>query len=182
MASSANAARLTGWPAAVLSVVLTLNASPLCAQRRLTLAELGNRNSADSSPTYLGQRVLIRGIVSAPAFHFPEYAMVALQDDSRGAILKLALPQNFLDSLRPGDDVEAQGIVGMQFGMTVVQPDSVVIQGRKPAPKPVSVSVKDLLGFTNLGRLVRIEGKVLDDGYNAGGAVVSLGGAKEPYK
>src|SRR5689334_23656125 len=178
MASSANAAGLICSRIALVGVYLALNHVPLHAQKRLSLAELGARNSTDFSPTYLGQRVTVRGIVSAPAFHFPDYAMVAIQDENRGAILKFTSPQASLDSLRPGDDVEAQGIVGMQFGMTVVQPDSIVIQGRKPAPKPISVSVKDLLGFTNLGRLVRIEGKVLDDGYNAGGAVVSLGGAK----
>ena len=183
MASSANAAGLICSRIALMGVYLALNHVPLHAQKRLSLAELGARNSTDFSPTYLGQRVTVRGIVSAPAFHFPDYAMVAIQDESRGAILKFTSPQASLDSLRPGDDVEAQGIVGMQFGMTVVQPDDgIVIQSHKSPPKPVAVSIRDLQGFTHLGRLVRIEGKVLDDGYNGGGAVVMLSGAKEPYK
>jgi CheY-like chemotaxis protein len=117
-----------------------------------------------------------------PAFRFPDYALLPIQDASNGAVLRLALSDPFVNALRPGDEVEAQGTVGMQFGMTVVQPETVVIQGHRPPPAPVSMPLKDVMSFANLGRLVRVEGQVQDDSYNSGGAVIWVGPSKQPYR
>ena len=183
MASKAVASSLVRWrQTGVLGVILALSQSPICAQKRLSLAELGKRNTADSSPYYAGQKVVIRGVVSAQAFHFPDYALLGIQDDRDGAVLKLPLPENFLDALHPGEEVEAQGTVGVQFGMAVVQPDQVMVLGRKAPPAPIDVSPKDLQSFSHLGRLVRVTGAVQDNHFNSGGAVVSVGSANDPYK
>ena len=54
---------------------------PAAAQTRLTLAEAGARNSAANfTPLHRGQQVGVRGIVSSPAFHFPDYSLLAIED------------------------------------------------------------------------------------------------------
>jgi GAF domain-containing protein/CheY-like chemotaxis protein len=161
---------------------LSVCQSSALAQKHLALAELGKRNAADQTPVYGGQKAVVRGVASMPAFHFPEYALLAIQDDSSGGILKLALPETFLDNLKPGDEVEGEGRVGTQFGMAVLQLDTIMILGHKAVPAPADFSIKDLEGFGNLGRLARVEGTVRETGYNSGGALVLLKGTREVYR
>jgi CheY-like chemotaxis protein len=182
MASSSVAASFVNWRGAIMGLALLLCYSPAQATKRIALAELAQRNSVDSAPAALGQEVTISGVVSTSAFHVLNYELVPMQDDSFGAILKAVPPETSLEGLHAGDDIEVQGIIGIQFGMTIVQPESILIRGHKKAPEPIDVSPRDLQHFIHLGRLVRVEGKIIDDFYNSGGAVVMLGSPKSPYK
>src|SRR4051812_10076656 len=105
-----------------LALALILCHVPLPAQKRVSLAELGKRNNPDFVSAYAGQKVIVRGVVARRAFHFEGYALLAIQDAERGAVLKLSQPETFLDGLKPGDEVETQGTVGLQYGMPVVLP------------------------------------------------------------
>jgi GAF domain-containing protein len=170
------------WRGAILGVALLLSSSPIPAQKRISLSELAQRNPADYAPVNLGQKVTISGVVSTPAFHVLDYSLLPIQDDSFGAILKASQPETVLDGLHPGDEIEVQGKVNMQSGLTVVEPESIMIRGHKKAPEPIDVSPKDLQHFMHLGRLVRVESQIIDDFYNTGGAVILLAAGKEPYK
>jgi GAF domain-containing protein/CheY-like chemotaxis protein len=163
------------------SLALILCQIPASAQKRISLAELEKRNTTDFTPVYNGQKVAIRGVVSMPAFRFPEYGLLPIQDAANGGLLRL-LPTDSFGNFRPGDELEVEGTVAMQSGMTVVVPESVISQGHRPAPTPVPMSPQDAMAFANLGRLIRFEGQVQDIGFNGGGSVVVLGSPKQPYK
>ena len=182
MASSSIAAGLNCWCGAALGAALLFGQVPAYAQKRITLAELNRRNPTDYSPVHLGQAVTVDGVVSAPIFHVLDYTMVAVQDERFGGVLRLAPGNGSLDALRPGDEVEIQGRVGMQYGFTVIEPESIAVQGHQKPPAPTKVLPRDLRGFAYSGRLVQVEGTVLDDFYNGGGAVIMLADAKEPLK
>jgi GAF domain-containing protein/CheY-like chemotaxis protein len=173
-----------GQNARLVAPLLALILCPLhlTAQKRISLGELAKRNTTDFAPVCNGQKVTVRGVVSMPAFRFPDYALLPIQDPANGGLLRLALSDSFLNAFQAGDDVEAQGTVGMQAGLTVVQPETVMVLGHRQAPSPVSISLTDAMAFANLGRLIRVEGEVQGQGYNAGGAVLSIGNSKQPYK
>src|ERR1035441_10444673 len=120
MAASPDAVRVTRWRCAVLGVCLALASHPLRAQTRITLSQLGFRKGPDYSATYAGQRVIVHGVVSAPAFHFADYSTLAIQDGRNGGVLKVARPDASLDRYHPGEELEAEGTVVMQYGMTTV--------------------------------------------------------------
>src|ERR1039458_693645 len=183
MAASPVAVRVTRWRGAALGVCLALANLPLGAQTRITLSQLGFRKGPDYSATYAGQRVIVRGVVSAPAFHFAEYSTLAIQDGNNGGVLKVALPDSSLDRYHPGDELEAEGTVVMQNGMTMVGPEKVTVLGRRAAPQPLDLSTRELQSTLHLGELVRTQGTVQEKaGYNGGGAVILLPGQEEIYR
>jgi len=182
MASSAVASGLRGWRGAALGAVLLLSHFPALAQKRISLTELNRRDAADYSPVHIGQPVIVSGVMSAPAFHVLDYMMVAIQDEHYGGVLKLPSGNSALEAMHPGDEIEVQGKVAMQYGLAVVEPDSVAVLGHQKPPAPIRVSPRDLQGFAYSGRLVTVEGSVLDDFYNAGGAVIMMGSAKQPLR
>ena len=183
MAASPVAVRVTRWRGAALGVCLALANLPLGAQTRITLSQLGFRKGPDYSATYAGQRVIVRGVVSAPAFHFAEYSTLAIQDGNNGGVLKVALPDSSLDRYHPGDELEAEGTVVMQNGMTMVGPEKVTVLGRRAAPRPLDLSTRELQSTLHLGELVRTQGTVQEKpGYNGGGAVILLPGQEEIYR
>ena len=183
MAASPVAVRVTRWRGAALGVCLALACDPLGAQTRITLSQLGFRKGPDYSATYAGQRVIVRGVVSAPAFHFAEYSTLAIQDGNNGGVLKVALPDSSLDRYHPGDELEAEGTVVMQNGMTMVGPEKVTVLGRRAAPQPLDLSTRELQSTLHLGELVRTQGTVQEKpGYNGGGAVILLPGQEEIYR
>jgi GAF domain-containing protein len=176
---SARRGRIARKLAPVLSLFICL--APVFAQKRISLADLCKRNNTDSAPVFAGQKVTVHGVVSMAAFRFQDYSLLPIQDASNGAVLRFASTGPKSDELHPGDEVEAEGVVGMQYGMTVVQTESVMVQSHKPVPLPVPMSIKDASAFANLGRYVRIEGEIGDAGYNSGGTVLWIG-TKQPYK
>jgi GAF domain-containing protein/CheY-like chemotaxis protein len=183
MAASADANGVTRWRGAVLGLMLALAWLPVRAQTRISLAQLGFRKAPDYAATHAGQKVTVRGVVSAPARHFAEYATLAIQDSHNGGMLKVALPDTWLDRYHPGEELEAQGTVIMQYGMTMLVPDKVTVLGRGAAPQPKDLSPRELQSTVYLGVLVRTQGTVLEKpAYNSGGAVILLSGQQEPYR
>ena len=183
MAASADAIRLTRWRGAVLGVCLALACHPVSAQTRISLAQLGFRSGPDYAATYAGQKVTVRGVVSAPACHFAEYSTLAIQDGHNGGVLKLPQPDASLDRYHPGEEIEAQGTVVMQYGMTMLAPEKVTLLGRTAAPQPKELTTLELQSRVHLGELVRTQGTVQEKpSYNAGGAMILLTGQQELYR
>ena len=183
MAASPVAERVTRWRGAALGVCLALACGPLAAQNRITLQQLGLRKGPDYAATLAGQRVIVRGVVSTPAFHFAEYTTLAIQDGRNGGVLKVARPDSSLDRYHPGDELEAEGTVVMLYGMTAVAPDKVTLLGRKAAPDPRDLTPRELQSPLHLGELVRTQGTVQEaPRHNGGGAVILLPGQQDLYK
>src|SRR5688572_16811656 len=111
MAGAAKSSRLTRLRrrTCALLVVCLSGLSTLSAQTRLTLQQAGARNEAgDFAPSRVGDNVIVRGVVNAPAFRFavPEYRMLAIEDGDYGAVLQVTGADNRLDAFQPGDDLE----------------------------------------------------------------------------
>src|SRR5580658_3985005 len=81
----------------------------LCAQITLTLQQLNSRSAPNYSAVYEGQKVLIQGVVSAPALHFPDYSYFPVDDGTGCALIYLPAPETQLDVRRPGDEIRVQG-------------------------------------------------------------------------
>src|SRR5919107_739595 len=138
-----------------LALILALACAPLAAQTSLSLEEAGARDAAaEYRPKHAGERVVIRGAVNSLAFHFPDHTLLALEDGSYGAVLRVLRDDLRLDPFRPGDDLQVEGTIETVAGMPVVVPSAIVKQGVKPAPAPVDAPVAKLVGFRYLGRLV----------------------------
>jgi GAF domain-containing protein/CheY-like chemotaxis protein len=183
MAASAVAIRLTrGW-GALLGVCLVLACHPLLAQTRISLTQLGLRSGPDYAATYAGQTVIVRGVVSARAFHFAEYSTLAIQDGHNGGVLKLPLADASLDRFHPGEEIEAQGTVVMLYGMTMLAPEKITLLGHTAAPQPKELTTRELQSRVHLGELVVTQGTVqVQPSYNAGGAMILLPGQQELYR
>jgi len=183
MARDAGPAGLTQWRGVTRGLILALACLPVCPQTRISLGQLGFRKAPDFSAIHAGQKVVVRGVVSTPAMHFAEYTTLAIQDSLNGGLLKVPLPATYLDRYHPGDELEAQGTVVMQYGTTMVLPDRVTVLGHTLAPQPKDVTTRDLQSTLHQGELVRTEGTVQDPpAYNSGGAVILLAGRPEPYR
>jgi GAF domain-containing protein/CheY-like chemotaxis protein len=183
MAAGPDAIGVTRWRGVVLGALIALGCISLPGQNRISLSQLGFRKAPEFSSTYAGQKVIVRGVVSAPAFHFSAYSTLAIQDARNGGVLKLPLPDSSLDRYRPGEEIEAQGTVVMQYGMTMVEPEKITVLGSTSVPVPKDLSPKDLQGTLHLGELVRIQGIVQEvPAYNLGGAMILLPGEQEPYR
>jgi GAF domain-containing protein/CheY-like chemotaxis protein len=152
---------------------------PASAQKLLTLEEVSARKSPDYGPAHDGQKVTIRGVVNASAYHFPGYTLLAIEDGRFGAVLQEPESDTRLDGLHPGEEIEVVGTVSSQAGMTTVLPERIAIAGRKELPAPAEVPVQDLQGFRYLGRLVRTEGRVEQIGDTTAGdyALIAASGA-----
>src|ERR1019366_39557 len=131
MAASPVAVRVTRWRGAALEVCLALANLPLGAQTRITLSQLGFRKAPDYSATYAGQRVIVRGVVSARALHFAECSTPGIQEGNNRGGLKVGLAASLLERYHPGEELEAEGTVVMQNGMTMVAPEKVTVLGRR---------------------------------------------------
>ena len=161
-----------GWG---LSLLLAWSMAPLAAQTRLSLQEAGVRNPArDYRPVHLDQKVVLRGVVNAPSYHFPDYSLLAFEDGGYGGVLKVNGRDQRLDAFRPGDEIEVSGTLAVFAGMPVIQPDAVGKVAQKPAPAPVEVKLLDLVGFRYLGRLVRTRGKIRNLGDTANGGYATM--------
>jgi signal transduction histidine kinase len=158
------------WAAGALLAALV--SFPAAAQKQLTLEEVSARKPPDYSPIHAGERVTVHGVVSAPAYHFPSYALVAIDDGRFGAVvaaLQAPQPDTRLDGLRPGEEIEVVGTVSSLAGAVTIQPERITIAGQKEPPAPAEVSVLDLEGFRYLGRLVHTTGRVTEIGDTTAG-------------
>lgn len=156
-------------------MVAALALAPALAQTPLTLEQAGERSPArDFAPVHNGESVAVRGVVNAPAFHFPDHTLLAIEDGKYGAILKVAAVDQRLDRFRPGDELSVRGAIAAFSGMAVIQPDAVEKIGVKAAPVPVEVGLKSLIGFRYLGRLVRTEARAQTVADTANGGYISV--------
>lgn len=168
---------------AALGVCLALYSFSLPAQTRISLSQLATRSGPDFAAKFAGQKVVVRGVVSARSHHFADYTTLAFQDGRYGGVLKLPLPDASLDQYAPGDEIEAQGTVVMQYGMTMLVPEEILTLGHKDPPQPKDFSPQELQSTAPLGQLVRTQGTVQDKPtYNTGGALILLPGQTEPYR
>jgi GAF domain-containing protein len=135
---------------------------PCCvsAQVQLTLDQLNSRQVPDYTAVYAGQTVAVQGIVSAPAFHLPEYNYLAIDDGTGGALLGLPAAQLQLEGRVPGDELRVVGTVVQRAGLITVVPESIETVGHKPPPLPIAASLQEIENFRYAGRLVHIEGRV----------------------
>jgi GAF domain-containing protein len=158
-----------------LALVLALACASGAAQTTLSLEQAGARNpSADFAPTHVKRKVLVRGVVNAPAFHFPNHTLLTIEDGDYGGVLKVEAQDTRLDSYRAGDELQVEGIVAAFVGMAVIQPSKISQIAVKPAPTPIEISLQEAMGFRYLGRLVRIAATVDGLGDTANGAYLSL--------
>jgi len=165
-----------------LALAAVLACLPGSAQTRLTLQEAGLRNAAaDYVPVHLGQKIVVSGTVNSAAFHFPGYRLVAIEDGEFGAILELTAGSFQPDSLRPGDQVTATGVVAALDGAVVIRAEKLNTVGHTNPPSPKAVAVRDLLGFRYQGRLVTTECQIIDAGDAANGGYL-VAEAASSYK
>ncbi|MGA3098975.1 MAG: GAF domain-containing protein [Bryobacteraceae bacterium] len=159
---------------------------PATAQERVTCADLRSRKLPNFDPALAGETVIVRGVASAPAFHFPDYTLAAIQDSDGGAVIQAPKGSAALDALRPGDEVEAEGVVAGLAGMPVVALGRIAVVGSATPPVPAAVSLRDLDSFPQnlryLGRLVRTEGRVIEKSPTTAGGAILLRLDPEPYK
>jgi GAF domain-containing protein len=135
---------------------------PICvsAQLKLTLEQLNSRAAPDYSAVFAGKKVVVQGVVSAPALHFPGYSYLAIDDGTTGALIYLPVPETQLNVHRPGDEIRVLGTVTPHYGTVTVVPEHIELLGQKPVPLPIAVTLRDLQGFRYLGRLVHTEARV----------------------
>lgn len=160
---------------------------PAFSQTRLSLADLGARGpQPDYLPEHNGERVVVRGVVSAPAFHFPDYTLLAIQAAERGGVLRAGKGDSKLDAFVPGDEVEAEGVVVVLAGMPALAADRIGLLGRAEPPAPIDVPLEDILSFPDnvrfLGRLVRVAGPITEASDTTAGGQVFVGRTAEPFK
>lgn len=152
-------------------------AAPLAAQTRISLEDVNRRQGPTYVPVYLGQKVLIEGVVNSAPLHFPEFTALAIQDDRGGAILTSPLPGGVeLDRYRPGDQLRVVGVIGLRYGIQALMPETVDLIGQKAAPQPISISPGDLQSFRYLGRLVHTSARVKSTTDTMSGLSITVGG------
>src|ERR1019366_2772378 len=179
---------ITGSPRrarAMVALFAALLSFPAAAQKQLTLEEVSARKPPDYGPAHVGETVTVRGVVSAPAYHFPGYTLVAIDDGRFGAVvaeLQAPQPNTRLDALHPGEEIEVVGRVSSIAGGVTIQPDLITITGRKEPPAPAVVSVQDLEGFRYLGRLVHTKGRVTEIGNTPAGDYTLVGTPAATYR
>src|SRR5438874_4930293 len=140
MARMWNASKVTRGIAALLCCL----ASPCLlstGSRRVSLEELDTRVSGTFEPRLLGRNVLVRGVIVAPVFHFVDYNLLVIEDGA-GGILRSATGDKWLEKFRPGEEIEAEGKVSVQYGMPVLLPDTITIVGRKPVSPALDLSTR----------------------------------------
>jgi GAF domain-containing protein len=180
MAGSAKSSllgRLAVWLTASLALAL-----PLTAETRLTLDRVGKRNPADYSAVYQGRAVVVRGVVSAPAIRFTDYTILGIEAGGSGGLLRVSDNETLLNKLQPGDELEVAGKVVTQYGVPMIEPDTILSVGHKSPPVPIELNPKSAQDLNYVGRLIRIEGRIsAAPAHNAGGAMVLLSAGEDPY-
>jgi GAF domain-containing protein len=169
----------------VAALFAALLSFPAAAQKQLSLEGVSARKLSDYGPAHGGETVTVRGVVDAPAYHFPGYTLVAIDDGRFGAVLAALQepqPDTRLDGLHPGEEIEVVGTVSSIAGGVTIQPERITITGRKDPPAPSGVSIQDLQGFRYLGRLVHTKGRVTEIGNTTAGDFALIGTPSATYR
>ena len=144
------------------------------AQAPTALEQVTARKLPDYSAIHYGEKVRVTGTVNAPAYHFPTYTVLDIEDGQNALSLETMGADKALEAFHPGDTLKASGTVSMVAGMIVVLVDAVAKTGHLPPPAPITVTVQDLQGFRYLSRLVRTRGRIVDIGDTTSGGVIIL--------
>ena len=169
----------------VAAAFAALVSLPAAAQKPLSLEEVSARKPPDYAPAHSGEAVIVRGVVSASAYHFPGYTLVPIDDGRFGAVIasvQAPQPDTRLDGLNPGEEIEVAGTVFSIAGAVTIRPERVEFVGQKDPPAPAEVAVQDLQGFRYLGRLVRTKGRVVEIGSTTAGDFALIGAPAAAYK
>jgi len=123
--------------------------------------------------------VLVRGVVSSPAFHFPDYSLLAIQANGWGGALHAGRGEAKLDAFVPGDDVEAEGVVFGLAGTPMIEVGRIRALGRTQPPAPIDVPIETLWSFPGnlrfMGRLVHVAGSITEESDTTAGGQVVVG-------
>src|SRR5579883_2160738 len=110
----------------------------------MSLAEVNRRVAPNFTPVHVNERVTVRGVVSAVAYHFPQYSILAIQDEHGATAIKTLIPDNRLDAFHPGDEIEAQGAISFYVGTVSILPEVITVVARKAPPAPLGITPADL--------------------------------------
>ena len=177
MASHANAARLTGRLACLLAWVAMGAAA---AAATVPLDKASSRAAPDFAPAFAGKTIVVRGAVADTPASFLQYQHLAIQADRHGLILEGAPPA--FDKLKPGDEIEASGVISNRAGLPVLIVSSLKVLFHGVPPEPREASPEKLSSMDQLGMLTVTEGRVLDIRDTTGGLSLLIGNRKNPYK
>lgn len=157
--------------------------SPLAqAQLRLTLEQATERKAPVFTPVHAGQTVIVQGVVSARAVHFPDHALLPLEESGYGALVEVNGNGTEIDAYRPGDELEVKGTVSAPAGMVVILPLEIHRLGRKAVPTVDTVPLDQLMGFRYLGRTIETEGWVNEVSETTAGSFLQLQNRKGNYR
>jgi CheY-like chemotaxis protein len=139
----------------------------------LSLRQLNERRLPNLEAAHAGERAVIRGTVNSRPFRFRGYSILTIEDSTAGAALQTPAedPQG-LQAYRPGDEIEAHGVVSMVDGMVVLVPGQIALLGRLSPPQATEVS--SIPGAAYLGRLVRVSGRIRHSASAASGDYLIL--------
>jgi hypothetical protein len=147
----------------------------------MSLQQAAARQPGTFAPARQGEVAVVRGRVnSRPVRILGQYYHAGIESGGRGFMLEWhgsAAP-----AVLPGDEVEASGRIGARAGLPVLEVSAIRVLGHGPAPAPVPVALDELLGYRHLGRLVEVEGRVIEVGENTAGAYMLIGHPSSPYK
>ena len=152
------------------------------AEVQLTPEQAMARQAPDYGPVYAGQSVLVQGVVSAQAIHFPGYTLLPFQQAGHGAVLDVPESERDIDNYKPGDQIQVEGIVSSRAGGVTILPVKIQLLGHQAAPAVENVPVEALMDFRHLGKLVSTTGLITEIGDTTGGAYVLISGKKGNYK
>jgi len=162
--------------------VAALLCRPAISQMPMSLEEVARRTPPNFTPLHASQEVIIRGVVSARPFHFPDHTLLALEEVRNGTILYVPGTGREVEFYQPGQDIEITGTVSSDAGMVVVLPAKIRGLGRRQAPAPEEVPVEELLGFSHLGKQVRTEGRINEIGETTAGPFVQVATRRGSYR
>jgi GAF domain-containing protein/CheY-like chemotaxis protein len=149
---------------------------------RLTPREVAARKPPDFTPLYAGQSVIVRGVISAPFFTFPGYALLPFEEERYGTVLEVLGDGREFLALHQGDEIEVQGLVSSNAGMVTIKPDRIRALGHQTPPTPETIPPEAILDFRHLGQAVRTQARITEIGENTAGAYLSLATAKGEFR
>jgi signal transduction histidine kinase len=140
----------------------------------LTLEQAGSRSGGDRVPAYEGKAVVVSGLISTRPIWIADSYYVAIQDDAYfGLLLQPQIPQ--LPDLKPGDWIQAQGVISKRAGLPILLPTSVHRLRQASPPAPKEVTPLELASFRYLGVLVTLTSIVTGEEENGGGDLLGIG-------
>lgn len=171
----------SGLSGGVLALLVLTLASAGNLKSSVSLDQASARRSGDFAPVLEGEAVTVTGTVSTKPMMYPLFADLPIQDESGHGLLLEGILSQFA-GLEPGLRVEVKGTVAKRAGLPVLLVAQIRTLSRGPAPAPRKVSLADMHSFRDLGLLVSVEGRVVDQGENTLGDYLLIGDAHNPLK